>query len=78
MIREDDNRAALEAHETARMVREEVILRPARRAAAFCAIVITALTVTTFAGSSGGDAGRGGLEIRAEIANAQPVDPSPN
>lgn len=71
MIREDDNQAAA-AEQTARMVREEVILRPARRAAAFCAIVIIALTAPTFAGGSGSET-PAGFEVRAEIA-AQHAD----
>ncbi|MGH2987059.1 MAG: hypothetical protein ACRDLO_10280 [Solirubrobacterales bacterium] len=76
MIREDDNRAA--AEETARMVREEVVLRPARRAAAFFAIVVLGLTGTAFASTSGGDGPGSGFEIRAEISSAQHADASPN
>jgi hypothetical protein len=76
MIKEDDNQAA--AEETARMVRQEIILRPARRAAAFCAIVVLGLSAGTFAANSGNEAPGGGFEVRAEIASAQPVDPSPN
>lgn len=57
---------------------EEVILRPARRAAAFCAIVIVALTATTFAGASDSERPGAGFEIRAEIASAQYADASPN
>jgi hypothetical protein len=71
MIREDKNQAA--AEQTARMVREEVILRPARRAAAFCAIVIVALTAPAFAGGSGSETPGAGFEIRAEIT-AQHAD----
>jgi hypothetical protein len=77
MIREDDN-SATSAEQTARMVREEVILRPARRAAAFCAIVIVALTATTFAGASDSERPGAGFEIRAEIASGQFADASPN
>jgi hypothetical protein len=72
MIREDENHAAA-AEQTARMVRDEVILRPARRAAAFCAIVIVALTAPTFAGGSSSEAPGTGFEVRAEIT-AQHAD----
>jgi hypothetical protein len=51
MIKPADNRIA-SADDTARMIREEVILRPARRAAVFCAIVILGLTGTAFADSA--------------------------
>jgi hypothetical protein len=77
MIREDHNQAA-SAEQTARMVREEVIMRPARRAAAFCAIVMVALTATTFAGASESERPGAGFEIRAEIASAHPAPASPN
>jgi hypothetical protein len=79
MIREDENRAAsLEAQETARMVREEVIFRPARRAAAFCAIVILGLSAATFAANPGADAPGAGFEVRAEIVTPHQADGSPN
>jgi hypothetical protein len=62
----DSNAAAAETH---RMIREEVILRPARRAAIFCALVIVGLT-----GFSIADGGQiepapagAGFEIRAEL-----------
>jgi hypothetical protein len=72
MITEGNSRA--DAAETARMVRDEVILRPARRAAAFCAIVILGLTAGNLAANAGEGPG-GGLEVRPEIASAQAVEP---
>jgi hypothetical protein len=66
-----------DAAETARMVREEVILRPARRAAAFCAIVLVGLTAGNFAGAVDDRSGSG-FEIRPEIAGAQLTDAFPS
>jgi hypothetical protein len=76
MVKRFDNPAA-EAEATARMVREEVILRPARRAAAFCAIVVLGLAGTTFASGSADQAPGAGFEIRAEIAGGQPANLAP-
>jgi len=60
------------------MVREEVILRPARRAAAFCAIVLIGLTAGNLAGGAVDERPGSGFEVRPEIAGAQLTDTFPS